>query len=265
LTTLLKKFYLRSFLLAIFSLVQPVSLYATDPSPRPPCADAPFPPYAAPHDPPNVRVWFGEDLKGDWSPPACTDWDSRQFTFLVAAAGRFSQKEGVQGLLRRIGSTSNWTTIAYWSATRGRWHNLFSEAFALSAPDRDSRRADFAVDELRPGRSLYFWQDESSLFGSAVYRLRTIKLEPDLLVFKVENEGAVKVAFLTVFDPGESQFWYFLEHEANDLWRFYSLFRVGTGTHALARSYKSSYINRAVAIFRYLGGIPTDGDPPVAR
>lgn len=246
-------------------MLRPISLYAVVPIPHPPCTNAPFPPYAAQHEPPNVRVWFGEDLEGSWSPPACTSWDSRQFTLLVATAGHFSQKEGVQGLLRRIGSISNWTTILYWSVTRGRWHNLFSEAFALIAPDRDSRRADFAVGELRPGRSLYFWQDESSLFGSAVYRLRILKLKPDLLVFEVVNEGPVKVAFLTVFEPGEHQFLYFLENEGNDLWRFYSLFRVGTGTNALVRHYENSYINRAVAIYRYLGGIPTDRNPPVTR
>ena len=29
--------------------------------------------------------------------------------------------------------------------------------------------------------------------------------------------------------------------------------------------FRASYINRAVAVFRYLAGIPTDREPPAAR
>ncbi len=232
--------------------------------PNPPCNDAPWPPYADVEMPINVRVWSDEDFADGWSPPACTGWKARDFTILVAAAGRFRHEGKADEILQRIAAISNLTEIWYWSVTRGRWHKLISEAFALSAPNREARRLDFDLEELRPGRSLYFWQDESSPAGAVVYRLRILERDPDRITFDIENTERVTFAFMTLFEPGEYQFLYFLERESSESWRYYSLFRAGAQASSLISGHENSFINRAVAVYRYLAGLPTDRDPPAA-
>ncbi len=257
--------WLRTQTLAAFLiLLQPLASHAARQGPIPPCEDGVLPAYAAPGAPLNVQVWFGEHLEGKWSPPPCTDWASGSVTILVASAGRFHYDGGVEALLERIGAISRLTTIRYWSVTRGRWHQLIPEAFALSTADRKSRRADFSGEELRPGRTLYFWQEESSSAGSAIYQLRVLTREPDRLVVAMENTEPVRLALLTLFEPGEYRFLYFLERESPVLWRYYSLFRAVSGPSLFANQHEKSYINRAVAVYRHLAGIQTDRDPPPA-
>lgn len=233
-------------------------------SPVPPCDGPAVPPYAQAGAPLNVTVWFQSDLPEDWTPPSCTGWEPRPFTVLVAAAGRFENNHGADGIIRRLASISGLTTIRYWSVTRGRWHRLFSDAAALTRPDPEARRPDFSTDELQPGKTLYFWQEESSAAGSAVYRLRVRERTPQRIVFAVENASPVTLAFLTLAEPGDYEFLYFLERESASIWRFYSLSRAGDGPVLLARAHKKSYVNRAVALFRYLAGIATSREPPAA-
>lgn len=233
--------------------------------PVPPCQGPPVPAYAELDAPLNVRVWFQSEVPEDWAPPSCTGWEPRSFTVLVGAAGRFETRHGTEGIIRRLASVSRLTTIDYWSVTRGRWHQLFSDASALAGPDREARRPDFTTEELRPGGTLYFWQEESSGAGSAVYRLRVRERTPDRLVFAIENVSPVSFALLTLAEAGAYEFLYLLERESLEVWRYYSLSRAGDGPARLATSHEKSYVNRAVALFRYLAGAPTSREPPAAR
>lgn len=233
--------------------------------PVPPCQGPPVPPHAELDAPLNVRVWFQSSLPGDWTPPSCTGWQPRPFTVLVGAAGRFENRQGADGILRRMASISRLTSIDYWSVTRGRWRKLFSDATALTGPDRGARRSDFTADELRPGETLYFWQEESSAAGSAVYRLRIRERKPDRIVLAIDNVSPVSLAFLTLAEAGAYEFLYLLERESPGVWRYYSLSRAGDGPVLLAESHEKSYVNRAVAIFRYVAGIATDREPAGAR
>ncbi len=232
--------------------------------PVPPCPGPTVPPHAALNAPLHVHVWFESELAKDWTPPLCTGWQPRSFTVLVGAAGRFENRGGADEIIRRVASISDLTGVAYWSVTRGRWHRLFSDAVALTRPDREARRPDFAPDELRAGKTLYFWQEESSAAGSAVYRLHIRERSPDRIVFSIDNVSAVKLAFLTLADAGEYEFLYLLERESPHVWRYYSLSRAGDGPVLLAESHEKSYVNRAVALFRYLAGIATNRNPPAA-
>ena len=50
-----------------------------------------------------------------------------------------------------------------------------------------------------------------------------------------------------------------------NIWRYYSIARTGRNASRLATGHESSSINRAVAFYRSLAGIPTDQEPPAAR
>jgi hypothetical protein len=64
---------------------------------------------------------------------------------LVALAGRFSYRGGVDGLLARFGAISALAGIQYWSVTEGGWRTLITHATALDGPDATRPRADFTL------------------------------------------------------------------------------------------------------------------------
>jgi hypothetical protein len=87
----------------------------------------------------------------------------------------------------------------------------------------------------------------------------------DRIVFDVENVSIMRYFFVTLFRPGEMQSIYFLDREPAGVWRYYSIARTGRSASRLATGHESSSINRAVAFYRALAGIPTDQEPPAAR
>ncbi len=236
------------------------------PPPVPPCGAADiFPPYPAVDAPPKVQVWEREGLGAKWIPPDCTGWKTPGFAMLVVTAGRFHAPSGAAGLLRRISAISELKGIRYWSTTHQSWRTLIAGASALEG-DRGGRRKDFAPEELTPGTMLYFEQ-EDNLTGKATYRLRVHDVSPRRMVFETENVTTMRYLFVPVFHPGEIQSIYFLdrENEDSDVWRFYSIGRTALGASSLATGHDASSINRAVALYRHLVGIPTDQEPPPAR
>ena len=58
---------------------------------------------------------------------------------------------------------------------------------------------------------------------------------------------------------------YFLDRESENVWRCYSITRTGKNANRLITGNESPTINRAVAFYRNLVGIPTDQEPPAAR
>jgi hypothetical protein len=232
--------------------------------PVPPCAGAPEPGYAAPGALPATRVWYGPNLDGAWRPPDCTGWQTTAFGLLTAAAARFAYDSEARGLLGRFAAISNLTTVRYWSVTRQRWRDLIPEAYALHGAERGRHRPDFSVAELLSGQDLYFFQRENTPAGGLIYRMRMREHGTDRLALEIENAEAVRFLGMELFAPGAYQFLYFLEREAPGTWRYYGLMRTGPASRLLLRGYEASYVNRMVAIYRHLAGIPTDREPPAA-
>jgi len=58
---------------------------------------------------------------------------------------------------------------------------------------------------------------------------------------------------------------YFLDRESEGVWRCYSIVRAGKNANRLVEGNGSSAINRAVAFYRFVAGIPTSQEPPAAR
>src|SRR4029077_753476 len=109
------------------------------------------------------------------------------------------------------------------------------------------------------------FEQTDNISGKAIYRLHVAKVSRDRLVIDVENVSTMRYLFIPIAHPGEMQAIYFLDRESNDVWRYYSMVRTGKMANQLIAANESSAINRAVAFYRYLVGIPTDQEPPAAR
>jgi hypothetical protein len=232
--------------------------------PQPPCGKEPIPPYPALDDAATVKSWSESDFGRDWRPPACTGWTAVGFTTLVTTVVRFRHTSAAQGLLRHIGAISELAGIRYWSTTHKQWRTLIVDAHALTGLQPGQRREDFTPDEMKEGRDLYFEQTDN-LSGKAIYRMHIAEASADRLVFEVENVSTMRHFLLPILHPGEMQLVYFLDRESDNVWRYYSIVRTGKNANGLIAANEASSINRAVAFYRHLVGIPTDQEPPAAR
>jgi hypothetical protein len=235
--------------------------------PQPPCGDEliPFyPVYTGLDDLAIVKSWSKSDLGPDWKPLACTGWAEGGFTTLVTIAARFPHTSEAGGLLRHIGAISELAGMRYWSTTHKQWQTLIVDAYALTDSQPGQRREDFTSDEMKEGRVLYFEQVDN-LSGKAIYRMHIVEASANRLVFDVENVSTMRYYFIPIFHPGELQSMYFLDRESDNVWRYYSIVRTGKNANGLIAGNESSSVNRAVAFYRYLVGIPATQEPPGAR
>jgi hypothetical protein len=154
--------------------------------------------------------------------------------------------------------------MRYWSTTHKQWQTLISGAYALTGLQPAQRREDFTPDEMKEGTVLYF-QQVDNLSGKATYRMHIAEASADRLVFDVENVATMRYLFIPIFHPGEMQTIYFLNRESDNVWRYYSIVRIGKHANRLIAGNESSAVNRAVAFYRYMVGIPADQEPPAAR
>jgi hypothetical protein len=232
--------------------------------PQPPCGETPVPPYPGLDDSAIVKLWSKTDLGHDWRPPACTGWAALGFTTLVTTVARFRSTSEAEGLLRHIGAISELTGMRYWSTTHKQWQTLIVNAHALTGLEPAQRRENFKPDELKKGKTLYFEQVDN-LSGKASYRMHMVESSADRIVFDVENVSTIRYLVITLFHPGEMQSIYFLDRESENVWRYYSIIRIGENANRLIMANEYSTVNRAVAFYRYLVGIPTDQEPPATR
>lgn len=232
--------------------------------PQAPCGRDAVPAYPRPDDPPTVKLWSRAALGANWKPPACTGWSAPGFTSLVTTAARFHHASGADDLLRHIGAISELAGMRYWSTTHQKWQVLIPDAYALTDPKAGKRRDAFAPGEMKEGKTLYFAQVDN-LTGKGIFQMHIAEASADRIVFSVENVSTMRYLFLTIFQPGEMQSIYFLDRESDDVWRYYSIMRTGLNASNLVTANGASAINRAVAFYRSLAGIPTDKEPPAAR
>jgi len=230
-------------------------------------AGPPAPDYPPLGEPPAIRVWRDGEIDG-WRPAVCAGFGSLDVNSVVATAGRFRIAGGIEALADRVARISALTNIRYFSVRREEWQPLFVQAYALEDVPTDSptkaRRADFTTDDVVTGRALRYWQEENSLLSGVVYRATVRERTADRLVYAIVNESPMKAMFLRAIEAGEFRQLYFLEREAGDVWRYYSLVEARTRMGPFTLSNRS-YINRAAAYYRHIAGIPTDREPPAAR
>jgi len=250
------------FSLAFFCCFQAVAV--AEPGPQPPCGVESTPLYPDLEHSPAFKVWDRASMGRDWMPPACLGWSTPGFATLLTTVARFRYSGGANELLGRIGRISGLISIRYWSTTRQHWTPLIVSASALAGPQGARHRQDFSMPELAQGSTLYFQQSDNTS-GKATYQLRIVGVSADRLIFETENITAMRYLLVPIFPPHEFQAIYFLERESPEVWRYYSIARTGKDANGLANGHDASTINRAMAFFRYLAGIPTDQEPPAAR
>jgi hypothetical protein len=248
------------------SALQSARIIGVEPQlgPQPPCGKEPIPPSPGLDDSAIVKSWSESDFGRDWRPPACTGWAAVGFTRLVTISARFRHTSEAEGLLRHIGAISELAGMRYWSTTHKQWQTLIVDAYALTDLQPRKRRENFTPDEMKEGKVLYFEQVDN-LSGKAIYRMHIAEASADRLVFDVENVSTTRYLFIPIFHPGEMQSIYFLDRESDNVWRYYSIVRTGKNANRLIAGNESSAVNRAVAFYRYLVGIPGDQEPPAAR
>jgi hypothetical protein len=232
--------------------------------PQPPCGKESIPPYPGLDDSAVVKSWSESDFGRDWKPPACTGWAAVGFTTLVTTVARFRYTSEVEGLLRHMGAISQLAGMRYWSITHKRWQTLIVDAYALTSLQPSQRREDFTPDEIKASKVIYFEQADN-LSGKAIYRMHIAEASADRLVFDVQNVSTMRYLFIPILHPGEMQSIYFLDRESDNVWRYYSIVRTGKNANGLIARNESSSVNRAVAFYRHLVGIPTAQEPPGAR
>jgi hypothetical protein len=209
---------------------------------------------------PTVKVWN----QSDWTPPACTGWPSLPGATLIATAARFRLATGAEELRKRIGAVSAMSGLLYWSTSNQKWQPLVIDAFAVAGPSGEPRRRDFTPAEIAEGQLLYVHQ-EDNLLGKATYQIKITTATASRVVFATENRTTIRVFGVPVFQPGELLSLCYLERESNEVWRYYSLARIPKPMIVLPSTNDASLINRAVASYRFLAGIPADQEPPGAR
>jgi hypothetical protein len=232
--------------------------------PKPPCGMEPVPAYPGLDNSAAAKSWSKSDAGSDWRPPVCTGWGVTGFTTLVTTVARFRYTSETEGLLRHIGAISELAGMRYWSTTHKRWQTLIVDAHALTGLQPYQRRADFTPDEMQAGKVLYFEQVDN-LSGKGIYQMHIAEASADRIVFDVENVSTLHYLLLTAFHPGEMQSIYFLDRESENVWRYYSIVRIGKNANQMLTGNESSAINRAVAFYRYMVGIPAEQEPPAAR
>lgn len=258
---------LRCGVLACGLMAAAATAAARDASPTPPCQGQAWPAHAALAAPPAVASWQAADLdKLGWAPPACTGWSSAvRSKSVVAVAGRFRFAGNADALLERAGAISTLRKVRYWSTTDKAWRPMVIDARALAGADAKSeRRRDFAAAELPKGSQSYYWMDDSRS-GAVVYRMRVLERDAQRLVLAHDNASPVRAYGVTLFEPGALQTVEFLERQGADVWALYLLTRIDRGASVFASGHEASSVNRAVALFRHLAGIPTDQEPPAVR
>lgn len=245
-----------------FLLLLPGLAWATG-GPRPPCEGPVNPAYGPVDGLPAFAIWSHADLSREgWQPPTCLGWqgDSR---LVAALAARFRSPLSLDALAERLAAISHHPEIRFWAVTRREWRPLVTQSWALERPDPMARRADPRGDELLPGRDFYYAED-AEVGGRAIWRFRVVERTPDRLVVATENLTPIRVALLTMFEPGALQVATVLQRAGADAWSLYEITRAGADSSSFVASYGSSYINRLEAMRRHLAGVPTDRDPPVA-
>lgn len=240
--------------------------------PVPPCTgESVVPPHAeVPDADPNwIIAMVGEGLQ-NWNPPECLGWRKAPRDVLIALAGRI-EVEGADALLVRFARVSALEDIRYWSVTRESWRKVFSRARALSKPDMEAVRPDFALDELREGTTFYSVTDDNEPTGPVVNALTIRERSPDRLVLEMRNISSSKLLGAAVLPPGGMITTFIAERERSagagdgEIWRLYAISGITADVPGWLLPPPAAYLNRAIAFYRFVADVPSDREPPPIR
>ncbi len=232
--------------------------------PQPPCAGEPVPTWTTADGGPTVTVWHASSLPEHWEPAACSGLAPPADAVFVAVAGQFHHEGNALSILARLGAVSQQRDIHYWSISHVDWRRLLLDASALSGPDPELRRPDFAPGELRTGAKLFTLYDDDDRTGPVIFETEIREAGPDGFVTVARNVTDLRLMGMSVAAPGDLSSMTSVHQVGPDTFDYYSLNAIALVRLAAAMMSDASHINRAVATYRYLADIPSDRDPPAA-
>jgi hypothetical protein len=204
--------------------------------------------YPAPDAPPITQVGHGKDatLPGG---AACFEATNSSATW-VTVASVIRTSDNRQTLLARFGAISQLLTVQYWSITEKKWRPLTSAAHAISNVQASDARPDYSPAELSD-TSIHYYALADTRLGTLIrYRMQLQPLQPNKIVVETANVDALKKWGITLSPPGSIETLYFLNELSPGVWSYYSITRAISNS-LLPHGHDESYINRALALYRY--------------
>ena len=145
------------------------------------------------------------------------------------------------------------------------WRDLFTVAHALSSAERGTKCSDFAPRDLMPGPLRYFRLREHGPVGATIFRMRIFERTSDRLIVDIWTARAVDPPLHLKIYAGGYRYLFLIDREDAGIWRYYAVTGLRGAGGAVATWFRNSYVNRAVAMFRYMTGIPIEQELPAAR
>ncbi len=226
----------------------------------PPCHGAPQPAYSPPGGTPALAAWTDSD-HAPWQASPCLQWTSGR-TRMVTALAASLHANSLDELLTRYGALSKYKSIRFWSTLHQAWEDLVTVAGFTDGPAATYTHPDLTPADFVTGRSFYYYEIDRA--GRTLHRLTVRERTENKVELATENVTAVRYSIFTVFEPRALQTATFIERRGPNEWGYYQTIGVGEGADFIALRSPSPYLNRLAAFYRYMSGIPTDSQPPVA-
>jgi hypothetical protein len=232
--------------------------------PSPPCAGEAIIARTSQGTQPAVTVWHTRTLPENWHLASCSGFAPPGDAVLIEVVGSLHHDGDALSLLARLGEVSTQRDILYWNISHGDWRNLLVDATALSGPSPELRRLDFRPDEMRPGARFYLLYDDDERPGPIIFEIEVREARPDGFVTVLRNVTAMRLMGVSIAGPGDLSNLLSIRRIGPGQFAYYGLSAVALAPMAAAMISDGAHINRAVASYRFLAGIPYDGDPPAA-
>ena len=229
----------------------------------PDCLGTVPPQYAPLNSPPNIE--FIRVASGRPTAPGagCFNNPDAPATWLTVAS-LVTSADSTAALMERFGAISKLLPVQYWSTTEHKWRPMVSAAAAIVSNDSRQPRADFSLAELLAPGDRYYSLTDTRSGRATVYRLRVRTPRSTELTVDIANVDPIKQWGITLYAPDGLHTLYILRQRVPGIWAYYSITRLLPASF-LAEGHDKSYINRAVALYRHLVGVPTNTEPPAQR
>lgn len=111
--------------------------------------------------------------------------------------------------------------------------------------------SDLVAKDFVQGRVYGYFQIDSA--GRRTnYQMTVRERNASRIALANENTSTIRVAFISLFDPGALQSVIFLQRSSPDRWHYYQAIRAGDGASVLTLGDTAAYANRLGGIFNYV-------------